>query len=67
MKLRYNPEADALVITLRDEALSYGEEVSDDIIAHYAENDELVEIEVLRTSSFFKGRSEVVVPEEAVI
>ncbi|MBE0431066.1 MAG: DUF2283 domain-containing protein [Dehalococcoidia bacterium] len=67
MKLRYSPEADALVITLKDEALSYGEEVSDDIIAHYSESDELVEIEVLRTSSFFKKRSEVVVPEEAVI
>ena len=67
MKLSYNPEDDALIITLKDEALSYGEEVSDNIIAHYSEKDELVEIEILSASSFFKKESEVIVPEEAVI
>ena len=67
MKLSYSPEDDALVITLKDEALSYGEEISDNIIAHYSEKDELVEIEILSASSFFKKESEIIVPEEAVI
>ena len=67
MKLSYSPADDALVITLKDEALSYGEEIFDNIIAHYSEKDELVEIEILRASSFFKKQSEVIVPEEAVI
>jgi uncharacterized protein YuzE len=67
MKLSYSPEDDALVITLKDEAVSYGEEVSDNVIAHYSERDELVEIEILRASSFFQKASEVIVPEEAVI
>jgi uncharacterized protein YuzE len=65
MNLRYNAGDNVLVITLKDEPLSYGEEISDNIIAHYSEKDELVEIEILDASSFLKEESKVVVPEIA--
>jgi len=67
MKLRYNAGDDVLIITLKDEPLSYGEEISDNIIAHYSEKDELVEIEILDTSLFFKKENRVVVPEKAKV
>ena len=67
MKLRYNRENDVLLITLRDEPLSYGEEVSENVIAHYSTRDELVEIEILDVSSFLKEESKIVVPERAKI
>lgn len=65
MNLRYDVEDNVLVITLKDEPLSYGEEISDNIIAHYSEKDELLEIEILDASSFLKEESKVVVPERA--
>ena len=67
MKLSYSPEDDVLIIALNDKVLSYGEEVSDDIIAHYSEEGELVEIEILGASSFFQKESKVIVPEKAVV
>ena len=67
MKLRYNAEDDVLVITLKDEPLSYGEEISGNIIAHYSAKDELVEIEILDTSSFLNKESRIVVPERAKV
>jgi uncharacterized protein YuzE len=67
MKLRYNAGDDVLIIALKDEPLSYGEEISDNIIAHYSEKDELVEIEILDTSLFFKKESRIVIPERAKI
>ncbi len=65
MKLRYNAGDDVLVITLKDAPLSYGEEISDNIIAHYSEKDELVEIEILDAFLFLKEEGKVVVPERA--
>ena len=67
MKLSYSPEDDVLIIALNDKFLSYGEEVSDDIIAHYSQEGELVEIEILGASSFFQKESKVIVPEKAVV
>jgi len=67
MKLKYNAGDDVFVITLKDEALSYGEEVSDNIIAHYSAKDELIEIEILGASSFLKKESKITVPEKAEV
>ena len=56
-----------MVITLKDDPLSYGEEVADNIITHYSARDELVEIEILDASLFLKKVSKVVVPEKAKV
>jgi len=52
MKLKYSVNDDILVITLKNEPLSYGEEISGNIIAHYSDKDELVEIEILDANKF---------------
>lgn len=67
MKLKYNMKDDVLVITLKDKPLSYGEEITGSIIAHYSDKDELIEIEVLDASRFLKGGEEVVIPEKATV
>ena len=67
MKLKYNLEDDVLVITLKDKPLSYGEEISENIIAHYSDKDELVEIEILDASKFLKVKKEVIIPEKSLI
>ncbi|MEA1964759.1 MAG: DUF2283 domain-containing protein [Candidatus Aerophobetes bacterium] len=67
MKLKYNLEDDVLIITLKDKPLSYGEEVSENIIAHYSDKDELIEIEILDASKFLKVKKEVTVPEKATV
>jgi len=64
MKLKYNEEDDVLVITLKEEPLSYGEEISEDIIVHYSGNDELVEVEILDASEIFRSERELVIPEK---
>jgi len=51
--IRYNPDADALIITLSDENPEYGKEVSQNIILHYSSNGKLVEIEILDASEFY--------------
>ncbi len=50
--IRYNPDADALIITLSDVNPEYGEEVSPNIILHYSGNGKPVEIEILNASEF---------------
>jgi uncharacterized protein YuzE len=65
MNLRYNAGDDVLVITLKEGPLSYGEEISANVIAHYSEEDELVEIEILEASSFLTQESRIAVPERA--
>lgn len=65
MKLKYNVGDDVFVIILKDEPLSYGEEISDNIIAHYSAKDELIEI--LDASSFFKKKNGVVVPKKVKV
>jgi len=65
MNLRYNAGDDVLVITLKEGPLSYGEEISANIIAHYSEEDELVEIEILKASSFLTQETRIAVPERA--
>jgi len=55
------------VITLKDEPLSYGEEVSENIIAHYSDKDELIEIEILDASKFLKVKKEVIIPEKIIV
>lgn len=67
MRLKYNAEDDATVITLKDELRSYGEEISENIIAHYSDKDELLEIEILDTSTFSKLKKEITIPEKDTV
>jgi len=47
VKISYDPVDDILLITLKERALAYGEEITPQIIAHYSKDNELIEIEVL--------------------
>jgi uncharacterized protein YuzE len=47
LKVAYDPEADALLIKAGDGRPSYGEELTDQLIIHYNERDEPIEVEVL--------------------
>jgi len=50
LKTKYYPDADALVIQLRDYKPKYGEPVDDRIIIHYGEDGKPVKIEILDAS-----------------
>jgi len=67
MKLKYSVNDDILVITLKDEPLSYGEEISGNIIAHYSDKDELVEIEILDANKFLRIKEEIIIPEKTTV
>ncbi len=54
-RISYDPEADALVITLRDDKPEHGEEIAPGIILHYNNNNEVVEIEILDAKEFIKS------------
>jgi uncharacterized protein YuzE len=47
LKVAYDPEADALVIKAGEGRPSYGEELTDQLIIHYNERGEPIEVEVL--------------------
>jgi uncharacterized protein YuzE len=50
LKLKYSPDADAIVITVRAGRPAYGDETAPGVILHYNEKEELVEIEILDAS-----------------
>ncbi len=50
MKMRYDPEVDALYISILDEKAIESEEVSTGIIVDYAKNNKVIGIEVLNAS-----------------
>jgi len=52
LKVVYDPEADAFLIKAGDRKPSYGEELSDQVIVHFDERGEPVEIEVLDAEEF---------------
>ncbi len=54
-RISYDPEADALVITLHDDKPDHGEEIAPGIILHYNSRDEVIEIEILNASEFVKA------------
>jgi len=62
MKIKYDPQSDVLLITLNNKPLAYGEEIFPRIIAHYSDNDELVEIEILDASEIFSKKNEFTIP-----
>jgi len=47
LEVSYDPEADALLIKVGDCKPSYGEELAEQVIVHFNERGEPVEIEVL--------------------
>ena len=47
MKITYDKEADALYIKLTDKSISESEEIEDDIVADFDNDDNIVGIEVL--------------------
>ncbi len=50
MKIKYYPDADALVLRLMDEKPDHGEQVGDEMILHYTKDNKLVKIEILDAS-----------------
>lgn len=55
VKIRYSPDVDAMVITVRAGRPAYGDEVVPGVILHYNEKDELVEIEMLDASELLSA------------
>ncbi|MEM3386029.1 MAG: DUF2283 domain-containing protein [Nitrososphaeria archaeon] len=49
-RVRYEPDADALYIRIRDGKVADSDEVSDGIIVDYNENDNVLGIEILEFS-----------------
>ena len=47
MKIKYNPETDAIYILMSDDKIIESEERSKDVIVDYNERDEVVAIEIL--------------------
>ncbi len=50
MQIKYSPDADALIIKLREGKPEDSRDVAEGIIAHYSKNKEVLEIEILDTS-----------------
>jgi uncharacterized protein YuzE len=50
LKVKYSPDADAMIITVRPGKPEYGDEEAPGLIMHYNKKDELVEIEILDAS-----------------
>lgn len=51
MKLQYDREADALVITLREKAIRESDELGPGLIADYAADGDIVRLEILDASA----------------
>lgn len=50
MKIKYYPDADALVLKIIDERPDHGEQVGEEMILHYTKDNKLVKIEILDAS-----------------
>jgi uncharacterized protein YuzE len=50
LKVRYSPDADAMVITVRAGRPDYADETAPGVILHYDKKGKLVEIEILDAS-----------------
>ncbi len=50
MKIKYYPDADALVVRIMDEKPDHGEQVGEEMILHYTKDNKLVKIEILDAS-----------------
>jgi uncharacterized protein YuzE len=48
--MKYSPDADAIVITVRAGRPAYGDEMVPGVIMHYNKKNQLVEIEILDAS-----------------
>ena len=52
LKIKYSPDADAIVISVRAGRPAYGDEMAPGVIMHYDKKNQLVEIELLDASEF---------------
>lgn len=59
MRVTYDPEADAMVITLRDERIQESDEVRPGIIADFGSDGGLVRIEILGASKVVQNTREM--------
>ena len=50
MKIKYYPDADALVMKVSDEKPDHGEQAGEEIILHFTKDNKLVKIEILDAS-----------------
>ena len=54
-RIKYSPDADALIIIFHDDKPKQGEEIAPGIILHYNSRNELVEIEILDATDFIRA------------
>lgn len=52
MQIKYSPDADALIIKLKEGKLVDSQDICECIIVHYSEKKEPLEIEILDASKF---------------
>ena len=57
LKIKYSPDADAVVITVRAGRPAYCDETAPGVILHYNKKDELVEIELLDASELVSAKT----------
>jgi uncharacterized protein YuzE len=55
LKVKYSPDADAMVITVKPGKPDHGDETAPGVIMHYNKEDELVEIEILDASELISA------------
>jgi uncharacterized protein (DUF433 family)/uncharacterized protein YuzE len=55
LKVKYSPDADAMVITVGSGRLDHGDKTTPGVIVHYNKNNELLEIEILDASELISA------------
>jgi uncharacterized protein YuzE len=55
LKVKYSPDADAMIITVGSGRPDHGDEKAPGVIMHYDKNNELVEIEILDASELISA------------
>ena len=66
LRMLYDPEADALVIKAGEGRPSYGEELADQVIAHFDERGKPIEIEILDATHLLAELAEAVESAKAL-
>jgi uncharacterized protein YuzE len=59
MKIKYDPETDTLLITLRDVRIRESDEVRPGVIADFGYDDQIVRFEILRASAVVEHSNEI--------
>ena len=60
-RIKYDPSADALYISIREDKIAYSDEISDGIIVDYNEKGDVIGIEILEFSKKKVNLNELIV------